>query len=89
MPQDTQKYDPAFLQAVAHVLVRVTHGRCALVSITKHDHRQFLSADHFHHGLLARDELPAAATSGLVFALSCVMIALTVREEPRWMRKQE
>jgi len=30
-----------------------TQGRCALVSLTKHHHRQLLSADHFHHGLLA------------------------------------
>jgi len=29
-----------------------THRGCALVSVTKHHHRQFLSADHFHHGLL-------------------------------------
>jgi len=29
-----------------------TQGRCALVSLTKHHHRQFLSADHLHHGLL-------------------------------------
>jgi len=32
-----------------------TQGRCALVSLTKHHHRQLLSADHFHHGLLGQD----------------------------------
>ena len=29
-----------------------THGRCALVSVTGHHHRQLLSGDHLHHGLL-------------------------------------
>jgi transposase len=29
-----------------------THSRCALVSVTSHHHRQLLSRDHFHHGLL-------------------------------------
>jgi len=29
-----------------------THRGCALVSVTKHHHRQFLSADHLHHGLI-------------------------------------
>ena len=32
-----------------------THRGCALVSVTKHHHRQFLSADHFHHGLIGFD----------------------------------
>src|ERR1019366_7101267 len=30
-----------------------THRGCALVSVTDHHHRQLLSADHLHHGLLA------------------------------------
>jgi hypothetical protein len=30
-----------------------THSRCALVSVTSHHHRQLLSRDHFHHGLLS------------------------------------
>ncbi|MHB8384764.1 MAG: hypothetical protein ACYDC3_20805, partial [Candidatus Binataceae bacterium] len=29
-----------------------THRVCALVSFTDHHHRQLLSADHFHHGLV-------------------------------------
>src|ERR1700674_4175246 len=36
-----------------------THSRCALVSVTSHHHRQLLSRDHFHHGLLS------SASSGL------------------------
>ena len=32
-----------------------THRGCALVSVTHHHHRQLLSADHFHHGLLGLD----------------------------------
>jgi protein-tyrosine phosphatase len=35
-----------------------THGRCALLSVTDHHHRQLLSADHFHHGLLIGKILP-------------------------------
>src|ERR1039458_5083084 len=31
-----------------------THRGCALVSVTDHHHRQLLSADHLHHGLLSR-----------------------------------
>src|SRR5277367_3553248 len=29
-----------------------THSRCALVSVTHHHHRQLLSRNHLHHGLL-------------------------------------
>jgi hypothetical protein len=32
-----------------------THRGCALASVTDHHHRQLLSADHFHHGLLGRE----------------------------------
>jgi len=31
-----------------------THRGCALVSVTDHHHRQLLSADHLHHGLLGQ-----------------------------------
>jgi hypothetical protein len=34
-----------------------THRGCALVSVTKHHHRQFLSADHLHHGLLMHNKV--------------------------------
>src|ERR1035437_554812 len=36
-----------------------THRGCALVSTTKHHHRQFLSADHLHHGLLGSLSRPS------------------------------
>jgi hypothetical protein len=34
-----------------------THRGCALLSVTDHHHRQLLSADHFHHGLLRHHRL--------------------------------
>src|ERR1035437_1967348 len=44
-----------------------THRGCALVSVTKHHHRQFLSADRFHHGLLAGSAVALASLCHISF----------------------
>jgi hypothetical protein len=42
-----------------------THRGCALVSVTDHHHRQLLSADHFHHGLIGDNVNPLLDPNGL------------------------
>ena len=55
-----------------------THRGCALGSVTDHHHRQLLSADHFHHGLLSENARRMTFVSARSSASACTRRLLLV-----------